>query len=117
MTHRIWLTVDLIFLRESGLVDHNPTKFMLVLTLQRPDDFVGFIWIEVHFRIGDNVGIWRRRKTQVDFGVRIVRVALHEVHPATKGDVRVRASVRMVEECSSRALGRVVELDKQKVKL
>ena len=43
-------------------------------------------------------------------------MALHEIYPVTEGDIRVRASVRMVEICSSRALGRVVELDKQKVK-
>ena len=110
------MTVNLIILRGSRLVDHNPTKFMLVLTLQRLDDFIGFVWLEVHFRIVDNVGIWRCRETQVDFGVRIVRVAVHEVYPATEGDVRVRASVRMVEVCSSRALLRVVELDEQKVK-
>ena len=89
---------------------------MLVLTLQRLDDLVGFIWLEVHFRIVDNIGIWRCRETQVNFGVPIVRVALHEVYPVTEGDVSIRASVRMVEVCSSRALGRVVELDKQKVK-
>ena len=45
---------------------------MLVLTLQRLDDLVGFIWLEVHFRIVDNVGTWRCRKTQVDFGIRII---------------------------------------------
>ena len=116
MTHRIWLTVDLIIQRRSRLVDHNPAKCMLVLTLQRLDDLVGFVWLEVHFRIVDNVGTWRCRETQVDFGVGIVRVALHEVYPVTEGDVRIRASVRMVEVCSSRALARVVELDKQKVK-
>ena len=87
---------------------------MLVLTLQRLDDLVGFIWLEVHLRIGDDVR--RCRKTQVDFGIRIVRVALHEIYPITEGDVGVRSSVSMVEVCSSRALGRVVELDKQKVK-
>ena len=85
---------------------------MLVLTLQRLDDLVGFIWLEVHLRIVDNISTWRCRKTQVYFGIRIVRVALHEIYPVTEGDVRVRASIRMVEVCSSRALGRVVELDK-----
>ena len=74
---------------------------MLVLTLQGLDDLVGFIWLEVHFRIVDNVSTWRCRKTQVDFGIRVVRVALHEVYPITEGDVRVRPSVRMVEVCSS----------------
>lgn len=68
-THRIWLTVDLIILRVSCLVDHDTAK-LLVLALQRLDDFVGFTWLEIHFRVIRC--IWRRRKTKVDLSLRIV---------------------------------------------
>lgn len=61
--------MDLIVLGESRLVDHDAAELMLILALQRLDDFAGLIWLEVHFRLIDNVGVWRCRKTEVDFGV------------------------------------------------
>ena len=64
------MAVDLIILGESCLVDHDAAKLMLVLALQRLYDFIGFIWLEVHFRVIRRS--WRPGKTQVDFGVRVV---------------------------------------------
>ena len=63
--------MDLIVLGESRLVDHDAAKLMLILALQGLDYFIGLIGLEVHFRLIDNVGIWRCRETEVDFGVRV----------------------------------------------
>ena len=87
--HRIRVTVDLVILGISCLKDHDTAKLMLVLALQRVNDLVGFVRLEIHLRVVDNVGIWRRGKTQVDFGVRIVRLPLHKFYPAGERDVRV----------------------------
>ena len=71
-TYRIWLTLDLIVLGGSCLVDHNTTKYMLILALQCHNQFLGLIRLEVHFQVIDDVGIWRCGKTEIDFGVRVV---------------------------------------------
>ena len=76
--------MDLIVLRESRLVDHDAAELMLILALQRLDYFISLIWLEVHFRLIDNVGIWRCRETEVDFGVRVERLALNELDPASE---------------------------------
>ena len=64
--------MNLIVLGGSCLVNHDTTKFMFILALQRLDYFVGLIWLKIHCQVIDDVGVWCRRETEVDFGLWIV---------------------------------------------
>lgn len=64
--------MNLIVLGGSCLIYHDPTKFVLILALESLDNLLGFVWLEIHFQIIDDVSIRCRRETEVDLGVRIV---------------------------------------------
>ena len=78
----ILLTVDLVILEECCLIDHDTANFMLVLALQRLDEFIGFMWLEVPVRVVRC--IWRRGRTMVDFGDWNVQMIMHEIYPASE---------------------------------